>query len=222
MGSSRSYGNRNKSKRPVIRSNKPYYSPSGTITIVRGTDFLPQKLINSMEYQEQVFMTAVAQPFNYVWRGNGAFDPNQTGTGNGCLGFSTMTSIYTQYECPSSVINVEYINNAAVPVWISVVPVNTAVSVNLNNEVGMPGSKRVYCTSNKDIQHASITSSSSSYKILNLIPGSGETKANVTTNPNSQWYWSVNIYSCDNATAISGVLNVYIKYKTIWSGRKVI
>lgn len=174
-----------------------------------------------MEYQEQVFMVSVAQPFNYVWRGNSAYDPNQTGTGNPCLGFNTMTGIYTQYECPISTIVVEYINNATVPVWVAIVPVNTAVTVNLNNEMGMPGAKRVYCTSNKDTQQVSVTNSSSTFKILNLIPGSGETKANVTTNPNSQWYWSVNIYSCDNATAISGVLNIYIRYKTVWSGRKV-
>lgn len=216
-----SYKKSYRSKKKTARSGNPF-SAAGSTTYVKGSDWLPQKLVNNMEYQDQVFMTAVSTPFNYVWRGNSCFDPNQTGTGNSCLGFANMTAIYTQYENPYSSIRVEFINNAAVPVWVAVVPVNTATTVNLNTEIGMPGAKRVYCTSNKDTQQVVVRNYATTKQILNLIPGSGETKANVTANANSQWYWSVNVYSCDTVSPISGVLNIYIKYKTIWSGRKVV
>jgi len=214
-------------KRKFIRRKKTFRrkkigrkSSAMDATLVRGHDWISNKLVTTLEYRERVYMTSVVQPFDYAFRGNGAFDPNQTGTGNSCLGFANLTAIYTQYECPSSTITVEFINNATQPVWILVSPLNTVRNPTVEQIVGVPGAKKKYCTAKGDDAHTIVFNKSSTWKVLNLTSKSGETKANVTTNPNSQWYWAVSVVSCDNATAITGILMITIRYRTIFSGRK--
>jgi len=189
-------------------------------TMVRGSDWISNKLVNVLEYRERVYLTSLTTPFEYAFRGNGCFDPNQTGTGNSCLGFTSLASIYTQYECPRSTITVEFINNTVQPVWVMVAPLNTVRFPTIDQSVGVPGLKKKYCTAKSDNAHVVVRNSSSTWKILNLTSKSGETKANVTTNPNSQWYWAVTLNTCDNATTLTGILLITIRYKTIWSGRK--
>jgi len=214
-------------KRKFVRRKKTFRrkkigrrSSPMAATMVRGNDWISNKLVTTLEYRERVYLTALGTPFDYAFRGNGAFDPNQTGTGSSCLGFANLTAIYTQYECPYSSITVEYINNGVQPCWVLVSPVNTVRNPTVEQIVGVPGARKKYCTSKTDDQHVIVTNKSSTWKVLNLSSKSGETKANVTTNPNSQWYWAVSIVSCDNVTALTGILMITIRYRTIFSGRK--
>lgn len=182
-------------------------------TIIRGRDWISNSLMNKMEYMEQVFYTAVTSPQVYVFRGNSIFDPNQTGTGTQPLGMANLSAIYTYYECPSSFIRVEFINNTSIPCWITITPVVNAIDVNTyNSSQGRPGGRNKYCEGNQGRQHTIITNRCSNKKMRDAINGTGDTRTTIGTNPTDQWYWSISIQPCDFASVISGVLNIKLIY----------
>lgn len=222
----RSYG-----KKRFVRRKRMYKKPmkknfkkrTYDSTYVRGTDWMSNSLWNRMEYMSQIFFSSVASPTNYLYRGNSIYDPDQTGTGTQPLGYANMSAIYTNYECPSCFIRVEFINNTAVPCWIIVTPVITTSDVNTYNSAqGRPGAKIGYCQNNVGVQHVVVTNRSSTSLIRGVKMGETDNIAAVTTNPANQWYWNICIQPCDYASAISGVLNVKLIYKTRWTGRKVV
>jgi len=223
MGSGRSYGNRNKSTSSSVARRKFKIDRAMAPTYVRGNDWMSGKLYNSMEYAEQIYYTSVSPPQSYIFRGNSIYDPNQSGTGGQPIGMTTLTSIYSVYECPSCSIRVEWINNTNIPLWITIAPVvNTAYVVTYNSSQGVPGAKTVYCPGNNSNAHGVITNWNSTFKTTGLIQDTGASRSLVTTNPVTQWYWNITLTPCDNVSALSGVLNVKLIYKTIWTDRKVI
>jgi len=180
-------------------------------------------LYNTMEYMEQIFFSSVSSPATYIFRGNSIYDPNQTGSGSQPYGFTELSAIYSAYECPSSTIRAEFINNTAVPTFISVVPVLATTDViTYNSTQARPGGKSKYCTSNTDTQHVILYNSNSTWKMLGRPEADGDTRAMTTTNPAAQWYWNITLTTADFASAISGVLNIKLMYKTRWTNRKVV
>jgi len=193
------------------------------VTYMKGKDWITNKLVNRMEYMTPIYYSSVSGPTTYIFRGNSIYDPDQTGTGSQPLGFSTLSSIYSVYECPRSSIKAEYINNTAVPVWLTICPVvSTGDAVTYFNSSGRPGAKSIYCTSNNSTQHGVLYNTAKTFDMTGLPDGENDCRGNVTGNPASQWYWQVIMTPCDGASAISGVLNIKLIYYTIWQQRKII
>lgn len=212
-----------KRKRTYKRKYKSKRNAPMAATYIRGRDWISNMLYNRMEYMEQIFFSSVSSPATYIFRGNSIYDPNQTGTGGQPFGFAELAAIYSAYECPSSFIRAEFINNTAVPMFISVVPVLATTDViTYNSTAARPGGKSKYCTSNNDKQHTILTNSNSTWKMLGRPQADGDVRAQITANPSAQWYWNITITSADFASAISGVLNIKLIYRTRWTNRKVI
>lgn len=206
-------------RRKRVSSKRKAFLP----TTIRCRDWLPISLRNKMEYMQQTYFTSVTTPQVYVFRGNGLYDPDQSGTGNQPLGYANLSSIYSRYEAPSSYIRVRWVNNTSVPMMLTVTPtVNSADTNTYNSGQGKPGSRFKYCGGNQERATTVVSNSCTSKLLLGLIPGSGETKALVTGLPGSQWYWSIALTSVDGASALSGVLDVKIIYNTVWYERKVV
>jgi len=193
------------------------------VTYMKGNDWITNKLVNKMEYMTPIYYSSVSGPTTYIFRGNSIYDPDQTGTGTQPLGFSSLASIYSVYECPRSSIKAEFINNTAVPVWLTICPVvSTGDAVTYFNSSGRPGAKSIYCTSNNSTQHGVLYNSARTFDMTGLPDGENDCRGNVTGNPASQWYWQVIMTPCDGASVVSGVLNIKLVYHTIWQQRKII
>jgi len=212
-----------KSSAAMINRVPKYKTRQMDVTYMKGKDWITNKLVNRMEYMTPIYYSSVSGPTTYVFRGNSIYDPDQTGTGSQPLGFSTLTTIYSVYECPRSSIKAEFINNTAVPVWLTICPVVTAGDgVTYFNSSGRPGAKSVYCTSNNSTQHGVLYNIAKTFDILGLPDGDSNCRGNATSNPASQWYWQVIMTPCDGASSVSGVLNIKLIYYTLWEQRKII
>lgn len=195
---------------------------SHNTVIIRGRDIMPETLITRCEYMEQVYFTAVTSGQAYIYRGNGAYDPNQTGTGQQPHGFALMNSWYTYYECPSCYIRIEYVNNSNVPMWLTITPVvNSADAVSYNSAQARPGSRYTYVEGNQSSAHGVITNRANSKEILGLNSGTTDFRALFNSVPGQQWYWNIHLDSVDGASSISGVLNVKLIYQIKFTGRKL-
>jgi len=197
--------------------------PQHSTAVIRGKDFMPETLYSQSEYRTQIFYSSVTTGQNYIFRGNSIYDPDQTGIGSTTIGFNIFSTIYSYYESPSSTIQIEWVNNSSVPMWLTVAPVAASIdTVNYLNAVGIAGARTAYVESTHGSQHGKVYNSANTKSMLGLAFGDVNTRSGFTGNPPQQWYWKISLDSCDNATSLSGVLNVTLRYKCKFTGRKIV
>lgn len=86
-GKKKSYRRRNYKKRSYV--NK----------VPRGVGFIAPRLLTRLKYTDNVTITMAAGTLSdYVYRLNGLYDPNKTGTGHQPHGFDQISSLYLRYR----------------------------------------------------------------------------------------------------------------------------
>lgn len=192
-------------------------------TYIRGKDWMTNKVVNRMEYMTTIGFSSVTTPQSYIFRGNSIYDPDQTGTGSQPNGYTLMSSMFSNYECPSCYIRAEFINLTNIPIWITVaVNQNSSDAITYLDAQAKPGSKQAYVNGNASTAHGVCTNYNKTFDVIGYANGDDQVKGLVTGNPSKQWYWYVIVTSCDGASALTGTLNVKLIYNTIWTNRKVI
>lgn len=218
---SKSSGPKRRYKRfSTTKSIKP---GKGYDTLVnRSNGVMPVKFITRHTYNIPVTLVIGAGiTQNQIYRGNGIWDPDQSGTGATASGFTLMTSIYNHHRVYSSGIEVTVCNTGDFPVIFWVIPTRTATALNLAQAKGYPYYKEIICaeqsggSSVKKIKHYCNTS-----VITDINTRDFDLQATGAANPGQQWYWICGAVAADGATATSCTMSVRITYYTEWSGLK--
>lgn len=204
-------------------------SAFGTIakssTYVKGKDFMPQSLRTRFNYTQKVNFTAVTTPQTYAFRGNGGFDPDQTGTGSQPIGWDNMNTFYTYNEVYASKLHCTITNRQPVVLEYVLTPTtNASESVLFETGGTLPKARRGHIgASTHETSDKSFSNYATTKDILGIESGSGaDVRATFTATPGQQWYWVVYINSVDSATALSFTITFTITYYAILTGRKTV
>jgi len=226
-GTRRTYrGKKRMSYKKNYRSRKK--SATGTIaaaaTYIKGNDFMPQSLRTRFNYTQKVNFTAVTTPQTYAFRGNGGFDPDQTGTGSQPIGWDNMNTFYTYNEAYASKITVTVTNrNPGLLEYVLTPTTNASESVLFETGGTLPKARRGYIgASGTDKANTTFSNYATSKDILGIEIGSGDCRTTFVSNPGQQWYWVLLINSVDSATALSMTVTFTITYYVILTGRKTV
>lgn len=202
---------------------------------VSPTPLAPAVMRVVLSYTEQVTLTSTIGAYAaYLFKGNGLFDPNQTGTGHQPVGFDQWApGIYRRYRVMASTISVSLLGNITTnPQGL----VRLAVSPNLlsagytdfDAQAAQP-----YCwhrlintpfgvgTPSNRIVKSMETS------LLNGVPGRAVLEeenysALYSADPADTWYWVIGSQSADQATTTALLLDVQVQYVVDFYDRNII
>lgn len=194
-----------------------------TKIMIPPTPFPPQHRC-TLIYREAIPYTSVGYSQSYNFRGNGLFDPNATGTGDQPVGFDELATFYYKYFVVGARIIVTFVNNSVVPVQMVVLATPSTSAVTTYDD-GMlyPGrNSRIFDGSTRGgNSFGTIVATQRSLSVMGRSYDDNFA-ADVTANPSSQWYFSILFQTADQATSLSGELQVQVLYDSIFFQRKFV
>lgn len=206
------------------RNKPPSIYRNLSVQRIRGKDCLPQTLITQFQYTTNIPYSSLSSPQIYVFRGNGCYDPDQSGVGSQPIGYDDMTNFYTSYEAYASKIEIEIYNAATAAVTLACVPAtDTGSAVDYLTTKAMPLGRTVIAgPKGSGLEVKRLVNYCRTEHVLGTKPKSDkQLGALFSANPSSQWYWPVVLESADQATSVSVNLMIVITYYVILTGRKV-
>lgn len=212
----RRYGGKYMSRR-TIEPGKGYDT-----LVNKSNGVMPARYITKHTYNIPVSLVIGAGiTQNQIYRGNGIWDPDQSGTGTSASGFTLMSTVYNHHRVYASAIEITACNTGDFPIIFWIVPTRTATAINLAQAKSYPYYKEVILaeqsggSSVKKILHFCKTTS-----ITDISNRDFDLQASGGANPAQQWYWICGAVAADGATATSCTISVRITYYTEWSGMK--
>lgn len=209
--------------------NKPNYkSIVGSIPTMPGMSPLPPRLKTQFTYSNYNNCTGtLGTAYNYVIRGNGPYDPNQTSQGLQPNGWDDMAAFYNKCTVLSSRIECWVANTEAVPINLCLAPQPTA-SVGTNyifdNYHQMPASKFTVLSISQggnNVKH--LVSHMGTKQMVNLNPVTEEgCSSSFGANPAIQWYWHIVGQALDRSSTCQFYLQYRVTYYCILSERTII
>lgn len=157
-----------------------------------------------------------------VFRGNGMYDPDRTGTGHQPYGFDQLSGLYKYFSVRASSIKVWYVTaSAGTGVLLNVGPDATAAStptISAVTEMFEYFRSDPVFASNTDGGNAVITKSDAC-TTASIMIGDWKESSNLGTaaaDPTNQWSWNVAVYNAGSSSN-TGNLFVRITYDVTWS-----
>lgn len=185
---------------------------------------MPQTLITKFQYTTNIPYSSYPTPQIYVFRGNGPYDPDASGTGTQPIGFDAMTTFYGYYEVYASKIEVTLINEMTSSLTMAIVPaITTTDAVDFLTTKAMPLGKTIICgPKGSGSENKTLINYCRTFDVFGLKAGTDtDIGAAMTSNPTRQWYWPVVLESADQSSTITCNVLVVITYYVILSNRKV-
>lgn len=211
----------------TVRVNRQQRNPRGKgenrVRNTRASTGFPDSEIATLRYSEEVGITGATYG-QYTFRGNSAFDPNETGVGHQPSYFDQYAAVYSKYKVISSTCRVtasNYNSSASAVVVLSpssdIVTI-TSYSIAMEQPYSkrteyMPVSTRMGC-------QASVRKRMTTRRILGLSPSqfaSEDYSALTGASPSSIWYWNVSAF---DISEVSVRLIVDIDYHVLFYDRK--
>ncbi len=178
-----------------------------------------------LRYSERVTLTNTSGVFNsYVFTGNGAYDPNVTGTGAQPMGFDQWSTLFTRYRVIASTIlatptTPAGATNAAVLLNTVIVPTNLANTFSgIDDAACAPYAKRqvVNGVGGGVGPFRPIRSSMETDLIQGIskeaVIADDTLSALTSANPANMWYWQLIQEPTDRATTTTGTWDVSVYY----------
>jgi len=211
--------NRKRGKRGNRRLRKRRNNSSGNVAVMRSA-IVDDRVITRLKYA--TLIQSSGSPFSeYVFTGNGLYDPDVTSTGSQPAGYDEWSLFYSRYRGLGASITVKFINNSAtIGTYVSVLatPVSTGVST-VTDAACQP-----YCvwgrvgaeTGNNVL---TLKMSMSSGKIFGQnIQYDDLFAAATSANPSRLWYYIINCSTADATTNLDMEYVVVINYSVkFWS-----
>jgi hypothetical protein len=175
-------------------------------------------------YREAIPYTSVGYTQSYAFRGNGPFDPNATGTGSQPVGYDELSTFYNKYFVIGARIIITFINNSVVPIQMALVAVNSTSTITSYDDAMLyPGRKTKMFDgyTRGGNSYGTLTATQRSLSVLGRSYDD-QFSADVTANPSSQWYFMILFQTADQATSLSGELQVQIYYDAMFFSRKFV
>jgi hypothetical protein len=193
-----------------------------TMTKVPGTGGVADTARVELRYVQEVLLTSTSGTYVYnVFRGNGPFDPDQTGTGAQPVWYDDYSAMYNRYRCLGSRITVQWFENDASSISLvcGVTPQHQTTSMStVTFAMAQPYTEVLGLTAYA--QGKITTQSIRTAKYLGY-PGAGMLGSDAleslySTVPAHQWYWHVFARSTDATTTLGARVFVTIDYDILW------
>lgn len=179
---------------------------------------VPQKSRRKLTYSETINLTSSSGVLsNYVFTGNGLFDPNATGTGHQPYGYDQLSIIYNNYRVIGAKCHVDIVNNGTQTAiqHVGCVAAKSAVFPTLvlstMYEKGRGKHMAMLGANSRDRFKTTISASTKSIWAVKDIADDVKFSATTIANPTNLWYF--HIFNQSVNTTTTGVwANVVIEY----------
>ncbi len=193
------------------------YGLSGRRAEIRPSTLIggfPDSSVVTLRYAQKLNLTSSSIPVDQVFRANGPYDPDYTGTGSQPNMWDNWTAVYNRYRVISSSIHVSGINttsNAVLSVSAASVPSGGFSQDTLSR----PRSQYRYLMSAAaEIRPMNLNYSTAQVLGLSDVEAQGaEVSSIYNTVPTNPWYWVVELSSFDNSTSVTASIEVIINYR---------
>jgi len=188
----------------------------------RGTGGVADTARVTLRYVQELSIASTAGAYTTnVFRGNGAFDPDQTGTGAQPVWYDDYSAMYNRNRCLGSRIFVvpTQSTNTGLCTYVGITPQHQTTSMaTVAQAVSQPYTEFTSCSPYSPTRVLSQSMGTSKYL---GYPGGGMMGSDALENlysasPAHQWYWHVWMRSADGSTSITNSIIVIIDYDLLW------
>ena len=191
------------------------------VSNVRPTGGFGASVWVKLEYEETAFTDNTNGVLSVIqYRGNGPRDPDFSGIGGSCSGFTELAARYQSYRCYASKISVTFFNRSTSQVSeFFIVPTAFTSNTNsfnamLENQRSKP-KKMITGTTTGGEPITKIVKFAKTRNILGITRaqmGSHEYGSPVTTEPSIEWRWQIVSRNIDAVTAMNLGTTVHLTY----------
>jgi len=185
----------------------------------------PKKMTVTHRYVENLTISAVAGAGqqNYLFKCNGMYDPNETGTGHQPIYFDQLTTLYDHYCVIGSKITVRFtqagLNNPATHLMLRVDD-DTNVPTNTQETMEQNGAKFKLLPAGSPYT-VTLTNKWSAKKYFGgAVLANNELQGSATSDPTEKSYFQIAVRPMDGASAIDVHMQVTIEYIAVWKELK--
>ncbi len=124
----------NHAARKYYRKKKRYAGKSSVNQMVSTRHPVPKRTITKLKYTETLLINPPAGGggFTHVFRANGMFDPDATGTGHQPMGFDQWMLFYDHFTVTGSTIKVNFLNRNATDAYTAGIGLRDSVTTHNN------------------------------------------------------------------------------------------
>jgi len=197
------------------------------VTIRPGT-VIPDEVRVTLKYSQQMIVTeTTGTATSYLFRGNGPFDPDLTGTGSQPCGFDQWSSFYTRQRTLGSRIKVRAISLAQTLTYFRFVlapipdtsPINVTTGID-NLAVTKYAQMAEVVTNTRPITLSMECGSAKIYgRPKYAVDSEVDWSSLVTTTPNTQWIWQISLDAIDLTNTASVTFIVELEYDIVFFDR---
>lgn len=183
---------RNQLAKRTAQSRYPRSSMSPLLLSFPGFQFMPERVLTKLRYCTEgiIQASAIKQIEDIVIRANSVFDPEAAVGGGQPLGFDQITPLYGAYRVHACKVRFTVCNNSTAAMNFCVLPTKESTSfLNYLDACEQPHAKAKSISAKGGTDLAYIQNKQMSKKILGLKELDDDEEADVTTNPDNQWFF---------------------------------
>jgi len=206
--------NQNNRRRRNFNNNK-------TSSISVGPAVVPDRVVVNLKYTTILSRSPGTATDEYIFTGNGPFDPDVTGTGGQPVGYDQWCNFYGRQLTLSSKIRIKVIDNSSTTnVAICVFPTDTTGGVStFVDAASQPYSRWQIATFSGGMSKLSINNSISTSKIWGKNCHYDDLFTSTTGSvPSNLWYWVINADASPGSAAVY-TLYVEVIYRILFFKR---
>ncbi len=207
-------GARSKRKYSARNFQGSFKKPS--IMRINMANVAPDSVLVKFRYPQIITHNGSVTDFT-AFRGNGAFDPDATGSGQQPGGYDQWAGLYGNYRVLASQIEILIVNEGTVATAVTVFPTLSNVTPSTyQNATVVPYKRQVVMSGQTGMGVAFLKSYMTTSKIVGLssmaINAEDDFQATTASLPANQWYWGVFSNTLDGSTNGNIVFTVNVTY----------
>jgi hypothetical protein len=195
----------------------------------------PDRAKVDLIYEQRVStISTFGTPQHYVFRGNGVYDPDQTGTGGQPTGYDQWSALYDKVVVMDSEIDISFFSldddtseNETTELGLLPTPESTFAVTDVQENAALPyGHFVVASFGNARPLNNHLHGKMSSNKIFGVTPQTIRSERNYSSStsatPNQQWFWNVAFEPANESSNVTLVMYVRIRYTCEFWSRKTL
>lgn len=203
-----------KSKYGARSSHGSFRKPS--IMKINMANVAPDSVLVKLRYPQIITHNGSITDFT-AFRGNGAFDPDATGSGQQPGGYDQWAGLYGNYRVLASQIEISIVNEGTVATTVTVFPTLSNVTPSTyQNATVVPYKRQIVMSGQSGMGVAFLKSYMTTSKIVGLssmaINAEDDFQATTASLPANQWYWGVFSTTLDGSTNGNIIFTVNVTY----------
>jgi hypothetical protein len=211
-----------KSKAKRVRARTRLVDPDRTLTSLswNGPSFLPQVFKTRFTAIDHYADTDANGFADWVYRANSPYDPDYGVGGSMAVGFANMNYLYNMYCVNKCVAEITLVNNADLPVFVSLTPTHAADAFVVARQEAIPGfpfaKSMMVCKADGGKTLRNVVDIAKLFAVRDL--DSVNFSALMNTNPATPAFWHVTVNNNTNLTALDAHWSLTLTYETKLSG----